>query len=56
MEQPKSIFLIRLSERGISFTEADGGMWKLKAWETVKSFLEEHLSQEVSEGSVIVAL
>ena len=40
VEQPESIFLIRVSDRGISFIEADGGMWKLKARETVKEFLE----------------
>lgn len=56
VEQPESIFLIRVNERGISFTEADGGMWKLKARETIKAFLEGKLSQEVSEGSVIIAL
>lgn len=56
IEQPESIFLIRISERGISFIEADGGMWKLTARETIKKFLEDHLAQEVSEGSVIIAL
>lgn len=56
VEQPESIFLIRVSDRGISFIEADGGMWKLTARETVKKFLEERLQQEVSEGSVVIAL
>lgn len=56
VEQPESAFLIRVSERGISFTEADGGMWKLDARETIKQFLEDQLRQEVDEGSVIVAL
>lgn len=56
VEQPESAFLIRVSERGISFTEADGGMWKLVAHETIKKFLEARLEQEVAEGSVIVAL
>lgn len=56
VEQPESIFLIRVSDRGISFIEADGGMWKLSARETIKKFLEEQLPQEVSEGSVIIAL
>ncbi len=56
VEQPESAFLIRVSERGISFTEADGGMWKLTARETIKKFLEERLGQEVSESSVIIAL
>ena len=56
VEQPESIFLIRVNERGITFTEADGGMWKLAARQTVKKFLEEQLSQEVSDGTVIIAL
>lgn len=56
VEQPESIFLIRINDRGISFTEADGGMWKLSARETVKAFLEERLRAEVEEGSVVIAL
>lgn len=56
VEQPESIFLIRVSDRGISFIEADGGMWKLTAREIIKKFLEEQLQQEVGEGSVIIAL
>ena len=56
IDQPESPFLIRVSERWISFTEADGGMWKLIARQTIKAFLEEHLQQEVSEGSVVIAL
>lgn len=56
VDQPASPFLIRVSERGISFVEADGSMWKLAARKTIKAFLEEQLQQEVGEGSVIVAL
>lgn len=41
VEQPEGIFLIRISERGITFTEADGGMWKLTARNTVKNWLQE---------------
>lgn len=54
--QPESPFLIRVNERRIAFIEADGGMWKLKARETIKAFLEDKLTQEVTEGSVIIAL
>ena len=56
VEQPESIFLIRVSDRGISFIEADGGMWRLTARETIKKYLEGRLEQEVSEGSVHVVL
>lgn len=56
VEQPESTFLIRVNERSINFIEADGGMWKLKARETVKAFLEDKLSAEVGKGDVVVAL
>lgn len=56
VKQPESIFLIRVNERGISFTEADGGMWKLKARQTVKAFLEEQLAEMVTSGTVYIAL
>ncbi len=56
VEQPQSIFLIRVNERGISFTEADGGMWKLKAREIIKAFLEEKLADLVNSGTVYIAL
>jgi len=56
VEQPESIFLIRVNERGISFTEADGGMWKLKARQTVKTFLEDKLADLVNSGDVYIAL
>lgn len=56
VEQPESIFLIRVNERGITFTEADGGMWKLRARQTVKAFLEEQLAEEVAGNSVYIAL
>lgn len=56
VEQPESIFLIRLNDRGISFVEADGGMWKLQARETIKAHLESALASEVESGNVIIAL
>ena len=56
MEQPESIFLIRVNDRTISFTEADGGMWKLTARQTVKAFLEDKLAELVTAGAVYVAL
>ncbi|MFQ8836330.1 MAG: hypothetical protein ACLR8L_00220 [Oscillospiraceae bacterium] len=40
IEQPVGLFLIRIDERGITFTEADGGMWKLEARKTIKAYLE----------------
>lgn len=56
VEQPASQFLIRVSERGIAFIEADGGMWKLQARETIKGYLEEAFAAEIQAGAVVVAL
>lgn len=43
VEQPEGIFLIRVKERGISFIEADGGMWRLTARNTIKAWLQNEL-------------
>lgn len=57
VEQPESEFLLRMDEEGnIGLFEADGGMWKLKARETVKAYLETQLHKEVQDGTVIIAL
>ena len=56
MEQPVSQFLIRVSERGITFVEADGGMWKLAARKIVRDYLAEKLSAEIEKGLVAVVL
>lgn len=56
VEQPASQFLIRISERGISFIEADGGMWKLHARQTIKKYLEDALAEEIHDGKIVVAL
>lgn len=56
VEQPASDFLIRVNDRYITFIEADGGMWKLTARETVKAYLEEHLAGLITDGKVVVAL
>ena len=54
--QPESQFLIRINERNITFVEADGGMWKLDARNTVKKYLEQALESEIQAGSVVVVL
>lgn len=57
VEQPESEFLLRLNENGeVGLFEADGGMWKLKARQTVKAFLEAELDSLVSSEAVYVAL
>lgn len=56
IEQPECLFLIRIDERGISFVEADGGMWKLTARNTIKDYLEAALKTEIENGQVVVML
>lgn len=56
VDQPASQFLIRINERGISFIEADGGMWKLAARQAVKDYLSQKLAAELTEGRVVIAL
>lgn len=56
VEQPASTFLIRVNERGITFIESDGGMWKLHARQTVKAYLEAALDVEIQDKRVFVAL
>lgn len=56
VDQPDGLFLIRIDERGISFIEADGGMWKLQARKTVKEYLEREMADLIESGKVTVAL
>lgn len=56
VEQPVSPFLIRVNDRGITFIEADGGMWKLAARQTVKAYLEEKLADVILDGKVRIML
>ena len=56
VEQPEGLFLIRIDERGITFTEADGGMWRLEARRTVLRYLQAALAQEIEDGSVVTML
>lgn len=56
IEQPASEFHIRISERGIRFIEADGGMWKLAARKSIVEYLGENLSNEIAKGHVVVMI
>ena len=47
VNQPEGLFLIRIDEHGITFTEADGGMWKLEARHTVADYLRSRLDDEL---------
>ena len=56
IDQPEGLFLIRIDERGITFIEADGGMWKLRARETIRTYLETALEDLIKDGKVTVML
>ena len=57
VEQPESEFLLRLNDDGdVGLFEADGGMWKLTARQTVKAFLEAELEDLISDSTVYIAL
>lgn len=56
VQQPQSQFLIRINERNITFIEADGGMWKLTARNTVKEYLSKALEEEAAAGAVVIVL
>ena len=56
VQQPEGLFLIRIDERGITFTEADGGMWKLDARRTVLQYLQERLCEQIEAGRVVAML
>jgi len=56
VDQPEGLFLIRIDERGISFIEADGGMWKLVARQTIKTYFEEALKDLIEDGAVVVMM
>lgn len=56
VQQPEGLFLIRIDERGITFTEADGGMWKLEARRTVLQYLQERLREQIEAGRVVAML
>ena len=56
VEQPEGLFLIRIDEHGITFTEADGGMWRLTARKTVRDYLATELAPEIERGDVKIML
>ena len=56
IEQPTGKFHIRVMEKGIAFIEADGGMWKLKARQTIRDYLIAELEDLVEDGKVVVTI
>ena len=53
--QPASEFILRLDDEGrIGIFEADGGIWKMEAKDSISAYLSENLSGEILGGHVIV--
>lgn len=53
--QPESQFIFRINERGnCALFEADGGLWKYHAMESIKSFLEDALKELIEENKLTV--
>jgi len=55
VEQPVSDFIFRMKEgmKGAIF-EADGGAWKIEAMNSIKQYLEDEFSDEISDGHIVV--
>jgi hypothetical protein len=56
IDQPESEIHIRVSERGIKFVEADGGMWKLAARRAIAAYLTLKLDEIIKAEKVIVTI
>ena len=57
VEQPESEFLLRLDNDGnVGLFEADGGIWKLSAKESILNYLCSALDGEISDGRVVVMM
>ena len=53
--QPESQFIFRINERGnCALFEADGGLWKYHAMESIKLFLEDALKGLIEENKLTV--
>lgn len=54
VSQPESLFLIRLDSGTVNFVEADGGVWRMEAKDSIAAYLEQELCDLVSEGYIEV--
>jgi len=55
VEQPVSNFIFRMKEGMVgAIFEADGGAWKNEAMNSIKEYLEDKFSDEVSNGHIVV--
>ncbi|WP_044480473.1 hypothetical protein [Paenibacillus antibioticophila] len=55
IEQPESSFVFRMQDGpSAAIFEADGGEWKLRAIQEIKSYLDEALKEQISSGQVVI--
>lgn len=55
VEQPKSPFIFRVNKNGeCALFEADGGMWKTFAMESIKGYLESHLKEDIDNKRLTI--
>lgn len=55
IEQPESPFILRMSDGPkASLFCADGGMWKIKAVQLIKSYLEKNLKDSLDEERLVI--
>lgn len=57
VEQPESEFILRLDDNArVGLFEADGGVWKIEAKESIASYLRAELQDEIEKGLVVVMI
>lgn len=57
VEQPESEFILRLDDSArVGLFEADGGMWKLTAKQSICEYFEEQFSAEIASGQIVVMM
>lgn len=57
VEQPESEFILRLDDDGnVGLFEADGGMWSMEAKRRIAAYFEEKLSEEATQGKIVVMM
>ena len=53
--QPVSEFILRLDENGrVGLFEADGGVWKMEAKDSIMKYLSDGLREEIDVGAVVI--
>jgi len=54
-EQPASEFILRLNKEGeVAIFEADGGVWKLDAIDSIANYFSKELATEIGNGNIYV--